>query len=313
MSEHNQPAGERLKSLVTGAAGFVGGYLMAALREKGYEVTGSRLEENDPELIHLDVTDKSNIVKVLKSVKPDVIFHLAGFSSVKQSFAHPDLCMQINYGGTRNLLESVKEVVPEAKVLVIGSAEVYGNPEFLPITEEHPLNGKNPYALSRIKQESLKNDFPELNLYWTRSFNHTGPGQGLGFVVPDFAQQIADIVVNKKKKIVNVGNLSAERDISDVRDVVQAYIAILEKGSVHEIYNVCSGKPIKIEKVLAELIKLSGTEIEIIVEKAKLREIDVPAYYGSFYKLMKQTEWKPRIHITKTLMDTFEYWLKLEQ
>ena len=298
-------------ALITGAAGFVGVHLTSYL-SGSHRVVGTKLSNDQTfsSFLELDVTKKGQVKAVLFRIKPDVIFHLAGFSNVKQSFGQPELCMQINYGGTLNLLAGVKEFCPEAKVLVVGSAEVYGIPDFLPVTEKHPLHGTNPYALSRIRQESLLDKFRDLKTYWTRSFNHTGPGQPKGFVVPDFASQVAEIKLGLARPVIRVGNLQSERDFLDVRDVVRAYADIIEKGHVRTMYNVCSAKAIKISYLLDKLIELSGVKVDVKVKAELLRKNDVPSYYGSFAKLQKDTGWKPRIKIEKTLADSLDYWLK---
>lgn len=307
-------------ALITGAAGFVGGYLTKHLKDNGFKVFGTRLaNENEFEnSIVLDVTNYETVENALKSSTPDYIFHLAGFSSVGQSQDQADLCMKINYGGTRNLLTAARKICPNSKILVIGSSEVYGKPEFLPITEEHPEHGTNPYAISRIKQSSLLPEFKDLNTYWTRSFNHSGPGQRTGFVIPDFASQVALIKLGKLENMqsmllgnkIMVGNLDVKRDFSDVRDVVRAYLDILEKGKPHTFYNVCSGKLIGLREIMDILISEAKVKATIEIDPNKYRPNDVMEYYGSYKKLKKDTGWKPEISIEKTLEDTLDYWVR---
>ena len=305
------------KVLITGSAGFVGGYLTEFLKSKGFNVFGTRMahERELPQTYVLDVNNIPNFEEVLTTVKPEMIFHLAGFSSVGQSLEQAELCMKVNYEGTKNLLDSCRKICPEVKILIIGSSEVYGKPEFLPITEEHPLKGENPYALSRIKQGTLLDEYKDLNTYWTRSFNHTGPGQKLGFVIPDFTSQIAKIKLDGKEKRekskILVGNLNVERDFSDVRDIVRGYYEILEKGEPHTFYNICSGKCIGLKEIMQKLIEIAGVNVEIVVDQAKYRPNDVLKYFGSYEKLEKQTGWKPEYSIDQTLTDTFNYWTKV--
>jgi len=301
--------------LITGSAGFVGGYLTEFLQNKGFEVFGTRMahEKESPNTFILDVNNIPNFEEVLNKSKPEMIFHLAGFSSVGQSLEQAELCMKVNYEGTKNLLDSCRKICPQAKVLIIGSSEVYGKPEFLPITEDHPLKGENPYAVSRIKQGTLLEDYKDLQTYWTRSFNHTGPGQRLGFVVPDFTSQIAKVKLEGKENKIMVGNLEVARDFSDVRDIVRGYFEILDKGEPHTFYNICSGYAIELKDLMDKLIKISGVDIEVVVDPAKYRPNDVLKYFGSYEKLNKKTGWKPEISIDQTLKDTFDYWIKTLQ
>jgi len=297
--------------LITGAAGFVGKYLIEAGRTAGYEVFGTNIALPDKtyqDFIELDVTDFDQCLAVLESIKPQKIIHLAGFSSVKASYEKPELCMHINYEGSRNLLNAVSKVDPEVSVLMIGSAEVYGTPQYLPIDEIHPIDGKNPYALSRIAQESLLKEFSNLNIVMTRSFNHTGSGQPLGFVLPDFAHQIAAISPEEKSRI-SVGNLDSVREFTHVRDVCRAYIMLVEKGHKGCVYNVCSGQKIKISKLLHKIIQISNKEVVVDIDPQKFRPLDVKEYYGSFSKLATDTGWRPEISIDQIIEEVYSYWL----
>jgi GDP-4-dehydro-6-deoxy-D-mannose reductase len=306
-----KPVSNQVRALITGYDGFVGSYLSELLKNKNYDFFGTTQRGTETKnIFQVDVTNKTTLVAALKKSKPTHIFHLAGFSSVKNSFDYPDLCMRVNYGGTKNLLNSVREVCPAARVLIVGSAEAYGKPEFLPITEDHQLVGTSPYALSRIKQESLRQEFTDLHTFWTRSFNHTGPGQGLGFVVPDFASQIASIKLGQTKPVIRVGNLDAVRGFTDVRDVVTAYELILEKAREHEVYNVCSDVHISMREILDKLIEIAGIKVKVEIDEKLYRKTDVQESYGTAKKLSEDTGWEPRIKIEQTLNDTLDFWLK---
>ena len=293
--------------LITGSTGFVGPYLIKELKSFGYQVTGTAVSGDADYL--LDITDKKAVADLIRKLKPDLIVHLAGFSSVKESFKSPELCMKVNVQGTGNLLDAVKEYVPVARILIISSSEVYGNTKITPTKEIARLNPQNPYAESRVAQEEqVKNS--GLNWIISRSFNHIGPGQPQGFVASDFASQIAKI--NKDKQVspfIYVGNLSAQRDFTDVRDVVAAYRLLLTKGKLHNIYNVCSGKAIRIENLLKKLLKFSKVKIEIKVDKDKLKPIEVKKTHGDNSKLKKELKWRPKVSIDKTLEDIYRYWL----
>ncbi len=299
-------------SLVTGSEGFVGPYLVSLLKAEGYTVfrTDLRGPSEQKDFYTLDVTDREKVFKVIEETKPDYIFHLAGFSSVKASFDHPELCKQINVEGTRNVLDAIAETTPKAKILVVSSAEVYGTPEKLPITEEHPISAKTPYGESRLLQEALcreSSDKKGLQVVITRSFNHTGPGQQDIFVIPSFARQITQIEKGKQDSI-KVGNLDAIRDFSDVRDVVKAYLLLIEKGVSGELYNVCSGKGHSIKSLLDKMIAISSANIKIEHDPVRMRKIYIPELIGDNTKLKEATGWKPEIMIEQTLIDTIEYW-----
>jgi GDP-4-dehydro-6-deoxy-D-mannose reductase len=294
-------------ALITGAGGFVGPYLRRELVENSYQVVGTDLSKKVE--YRLDITNAAAVVELLAKTKPQVIFHLAGFSSVKQSFAKPELCKQVNVEGTRNLLEAVKKTVPDAKILIISSAEVYGNPKTIPIPESAGLNPTSPYAESRIEQEALLNEY-QLNWLVSRSFNHIGPGQQQGFVSSDFASQIAQINNNPNSEAkIAVGNLEAVRDFSDVRDVVRAYRLLIEKAKLHDTYNVCSGKGISIKAILDILLSFSKRKIEIVQDPDRARPSDIAELIGDNSKLKLSTGWKPEIDLQQTLAEIYQSWL----
>lgn len=287
------------KVLVTGASGFVGPYLISELEKSGYEVFG--VDRNAGSNYQADLLDRDSLDKVMKEVLPDYICHLAGFSSVKDSFDNPELCKKINVDGTENLLFSVKRFCPNARILIVSSAHIYGNPEYNPIDELHPISSNSPYAESRILQEKLVLS-SELDVVISRSFNHTGPAQQRGFVCPDFIYGAKELSAGKREEI-RVGNLSAERDISDVRDVVRAYRILLEKGKKGEIYNVCSGTPVSIQYILDTILNLAKIDSsKVVVDPEKFRPVDVPIMYGDNSKL-KKLGWEPEFGIEETLRD----------
>jgi GDP-4-dehydro-6-deoxy-D-mannose reductase len=302
-----------MRALVTGAEGFVGPYLISFLKKEGIDAFGTyfRSESKKKNFYRMDVTDKEEVFNLMKKIKPDYLFHLAGFSSVKASFDNPELCMKINVEGTRNILDAIFQNSLKTKILVVSSAEVYGKPKFLPITEEHPLSASSPYGESRIKQEELCAEYAKNGLFIviSRSFNHTGPEQTDTFVIPSFAKQIA-LIEKSKQKVINVGNLGAVRDFSDVRDVVRAYYMLLKKGNKGEKYNVCSGKGYVLKDILKKLTYISGADILIEKDTERMRAADIPALVGDNTRIRETTGWKPEIDIDETLRDVLEYWRK---
>ena len=255
------------KAMITGSEGFVGPYLRKELEKHDYEVIGIDLSGNPD--FKCDITDRKSLERIILLNKPCHIFHLAGFSSPSQSFKQPEFCFKINVEGTRNLLESASKL-NNRRVLIVSSAEVYGNPKYLPVDENHPLAPLSPYGFSRVEQEKLALGYP--NTIIARSFNHTGPGQNSDFVIPSFIQQVDN---TEDGGTIHVGNLEVIRDFSDVQDVVRAYRLLLEKGNLGEIYNIGSGIGYKLGEVLKRLIKKSGKNITVKIDPEKYRKVDI--------------------------------------
>jgi GDP-4-dehydro-6-deoxy-D-mannose reductase len=197
--------------------------------------------------------------------------------------------------------------------MVPGSAEAYGriDPKDMPITESQPLRARNPYGLSKASQEMIAQYYQEtfgMNIFLTRSFHYTGPGQPTGFVCSDFAKQIAEIERGMKDPVISVGNLKAKRDFLDIRDVVRAYWVIVEEGRPGVVYNVCSGRSVAIEEVLDTLVGMSHARISVSVDPARLRPVDVPDFVGDNSRLVRETSWRQRIALADSLRDVLEFW-----
>lgn len=304
-----------MKALITGIEGFVGPYLEKFLISNNIKTSGTFLNSNTQNKAHfqMDITNKEEVFTIIKKISPDLIFHLAGFSSVSKSFENPALCKKINVLGTKNLLDAVIQSKLSSKILVVSSSEVYGVPLTVPINESHPLNPISPYGESRVEQEKLCADYIKkhpLFIIVSRSFNHTGPGQQPIFVVPSFASQLIE---NKKgsERTLKVGNLNAVRDFTDVRDVVRAYYLLATKGRSGEIYNVCSGKGYSINYILKTLLSLSSSKIKVESDPQKSRPSDIPVLLGDNSKLQRETGWKPEIDFNDTLKDVLDYFREL--
>lgn len=310
------------KALITGISGFVGPYLKVELEKNGYTVFGLDRNKNrhseqgrrgdqvekSHAIFQCDLLDKKSVAKIFGELKPNFIFHLAGFSSVEKSWKQPELCQKINIEGTRNLLDAVIEAKINPRILIVSSAEVYGNPKKLPLSETSPINPQNPYAKSRVAQEKLLQNYKNLDWIVSRSFNHTGPRQPAQFVIPEFAKQLAQIKKGLQKPVIKVGNLETKRDFSDVRDVVRAYRLLLEKGKKHEIYNVCSGKAYKINDLLNTMISQIDIDVKIEIDKSKFRPQDIKELRGDNSKI-KELGFKNSILIDKTLKDSLKWWI----
>ena len=305
-----------MKALITGVNGFVGPYLVKHLITNGFEVFGidrSGKEVDDCAVEKCDVTDYNTVFAVIKRVAPDCIFHLAGQSSVAKSWKEPELTRKINVGGAKNIFEAVAAAKINPKILVVSSAEVYGVAKKFPTGESEPLKPISPYGESRVEQEKLALEYfrsTGMKIVISRSFNHTGAGQPSELVCSNFAKQLADIEKGRQKPVVMVGDLSIARDFSDVRDVVRAYLLLVQKGSFGEVYNVCSGRTLTIGEILDKLVKISKLDVKVEHEKSKVTETVVPVLHGDNSKIRAATGWKPTIDFDDTLSALLDYWRK---
>jgi GDP-4-dehydro-6-deoxy-D-mannose reductase len=264
-------------------------------------------------MVWADLRDPEQVTDLASSFEPDKVFHLAAQSFVPSSFSDPWDTLENNIRSQLNLLEAVRLKEIPARVLVIGSNEEYGRPmpEELPITELNPIRPSNPYAVSKVTQDFLGLQYHlayGLDIVRLRPFNHTGPGQSPRFVVPAFASQIATIEAGRQEPAVRVGNLEAERDFTDVRDIVRGYYLAALHGQPGEVYNLASGSPWSIRRLLEYLLSLSNIEIRIEVDPERYRPVDTPRVAGSAAKFHSHTGWEPEIEFEQTLRDVLEYW-----
>lgn len=308
------------KILITGASGFVGRYFIDYLDNLGeYEIYGTTQSNdtinthNNVNYLKLDLTNQMAVHQTIKDIKPDYIVNLAALSSVKESWNKPAETMLVNVIGTIYLLDAIKEYVPESKVLLIGSSEEYGS-----IVKENPVVKENIkcipeniYAISKYTQGEigrLYSKYYNMNIVTTRSFNHTGPSQSANFVVSDFCKQVAKIEAGLVENVIKVGNLSAARSFTDVRDIVNAYHLLLLKGKNGETYNVGSSEVLKIEDILNRILGMSKTGIKVEIDKNKFRPNDIPIVIPNVDKLREDTGWNPKYNINDTISDVLDYW-----
>lgn len=292
-----------MRAFVTGGHGFVGPWLVQHLESCGDEVVA-------PDGV--DVTDRTQVSDALAAARPDAVYHLAAQSSVRLSWDDPADTFSVNVLGTVQLLGAVGSVVPEARVLIVSSVEVYGAvaPADLPVGEDAPFAPVNPYAASKAAAElaGLQAHLGRgLQVIRARPFNHTGPGQTTRFFVPDLARQIIEADRSGASE-VRAGNLVVKRDFSDVRDVVRAYRLLIEKGSPGGVYNVCSGRSVSLEDVVRRLLALAGTDLPLVMESSRLRPVDVPDLRGDPSRLHEATGWQPAYDLDRTLTDVLDYW-----
>jgi len=249
----------------------------------------------------------------LDSAAPDAIYHLARRASVPAAWRHPATTLQNNAVAQLNVLSALADSGASPRVLVVASADEYGRvrPQDLPVDEDTPLRPVNPYAVSKVTQDFLGLQYHlshGLPVIRVRPFNHAGPRQETGFVVSDFASQIASIERGHHPPVLSVGDLSAERDFSDVRDVVRAYHLALTKGEPGAVYNVGASRSIAVRQLLQNLLELSDSRIEVTEDPARMRPSDVPRIVSDCTRLCEATGWRPRWALDQTLADALDYW-----
>ncbi len=289
------------RSLITGAHGFVGRHLKAHLTSSGDEVHGVDRE--------VDVTDLGGLVTAFAAIAPQVVYHLAALTHVGDSWRNPDDFTRVNVVGTLNVLEAARRAAPDAVVIVVSSADVYGvvDESELPLDEGHPPRPASPYAQSKIEAERLAREAAHLGqrVVIVRPFNHIGPGQARSFVVPALVSRLVE-ARDLGASSVSVGDLSARRDFCDVRDVVRAYRLLATFGAAGEVYNVASGHDVAISDIAQWLVARLAPEVRLSVSEALLRPVELPVSRGSFAKLQRATGWEPRITLARSLEDIVE-------
>jgi len=312
-----------MRALVTGGAGFAGSHLTEYLLREGAEVTvlareGEHLANLDAVRSQIrvetgDVLDVGRLTELLRDIKPQRIYHLAGFSSPAASLRHPKPTFEINFTGTYNLLAAWRELGLDARLLCVSSSQVYGrlSREDLPVREDAPFRPTTPYAASKAAAELLAFQFSQsygLPIVRARPFNHTGPRQGSEFVCSSFARQIAEVEAGLRPAVVRVGNLETCRDFSDVRDIVRGYCLALDKGQPGEVYQFGSGRCSSIQTVLGILTALSSKPVRVEVDESRLRSDEAPALWGDLTKARDALGWEPRYELGATLRDLKAHW-----
>lgn len=306
------------KILITGGTGFVGGHLFAALKKvtststseihltslHGQEVEGAIVDA-------LDLTDKKAVEELFQKVLPDEIYHLASLASVPDSFKDPHGVVDNNFKLTLNVLEAMRQFTPQAKMLLVSSADIYQQrPDLKKINEEVLVAPANPYSASKAAQDILAGAYSKsfaLNIVRARPFNHIGAGQNRGFVIADFASQIAAAEKDDQINSFAVGNLSAARDFTAVEDIVQAYILLMEQGQSGEIYNLGRGQAITIQAVLDRLLALAQKKLTITIDKSKFRPVDNPYICADTSKITT-LGWQAKISLDQSLTAILQDW-----
>lgn len=302
--------------LITGCSGFLAYYLIDILERSGssglYGITEIPDFTSDRiKVYNVDIREREKLFSIVEEIKPDFTFHLAAITNVGFSWRNQNMTYEVNFIGSSNLLEALALHSPHSRIILMSSAELYGDTKKELIDETTEISVRNPYSLSKYAMEmaaDLYINSKNLNIIKIRSFNFTGPGQDKKFVTSDFSSQIAAIEKKKKKPLIRVGNLSAVRDFSDVRDTARYLYVIAEKGDRGGIYNLCSGETYSIKEILDILLSLAKTEIEVLQDKKKLRPLDIPKLAGDCSLIRKKFDLYPQYKIEQTLLDLLNYW-----
>jgi GDP-4-dehydro-6-deoxy-D-mannose reductase len=287
-------------ALVTGGSGFVGRYLVELIDG----------EVAAPPRAELDLCDAAAVRAALADMQPATVFHLAAFSSPSQSWDQPDQGLLTNLAMTLNLLEAVRHEVPSARVVLVGSGQVYGAPERLPVDERAPLSPVNPYALSKATADTLGQQYADafgLRVVRLRPFNHAGPGQSDEYVISSLTRQVAEAEhAGLELALLETGDPDAARDFTDVRDVVRAYAlaATLDGG----VFNVSSGRSVSVATLVQMVARHARVPVRHEIDPARLRVQDARDMCGSHERLTTATGWRPEIPLDQTVRDMLDWW-----
>lgn len=301
--------------LITGGTGFAGSHLIEELLRTAPTVAawsnprGAPVETGDSRVRWnaVNLLDRHAVATAIEALEPSVVYHCAGAADVGTSWEDPVKPLRVNALGTHHLLDAIRASGLSCPVLVTGSALVY-RPSLEPIAEESPIGPSSPYGFSKLAQEMIAAQTRWCPVLLARPFNHAGPRQSTAYVTSSFARQIAEIEAGLVPPVLNVGNLDARRDITDVRDTVRGYRLLVENGTPGRPYNVCSGRAYRIGDLLDTLLGLARTSVRIAVDRARLRPSDNPVVAGNPARIAAEVGWGATIPIEQTLEDLLDYW-----
>jgi GDP-4-dehydro-6-deoxy-D-mannose reductase len=303
-------------TLVTGATGFAGGHLLDRLAERASLVGWYRPGGRPPDPSRLitwqpvNMLDAAGVLGAIAEIHPARVYHLAGTPQVDTSWREVVTQLKTNALGTHHLLDAVRQAGHPCRVLVVTSAQIY-RPGDEPINEHAELLPQNPYGLSKLAADQLALRAAAddgMDVVVARPFNHAGPRQSPDFVISSFARQIALIEAGQAPPTIKVGNLAARRDITDVRDVVDAYERLMDDGTSGRPYNICSGRAWRMADLLDELLHLSTASVTVEVDQTRLRPSDALVLQGDASRMRAELGWIPRIQVEQTLRDTLDWW-----
>jgi GDP-4-dehydro-6-deoxy-D-mannose reductase len=302
--------------LITGGTGFVGTHLVRFLKPSSSKIAVlssghiKSCREEGVAYYELDIRGADEVHSVVREFKPTRVYHLAGISAVDLSWSNPRLTFEVNVLGTYNLFDAAMSLPSPPKILNVSTAQVYA-PSCRVLTEASPVGPDNPYAASKAMAELLLVQYRKSargGVITARSFNHTGPGQPSNFVLPSISRQFAEMQAGLRPPKLTVGNVNVRRDFTDVRDVVHAYVALLDKGRTGEVYNVCSGTAVRLMDIIRKFQATCGTNVNFENDPALARSNDVPQVVGDPAKIRKETGWSPQVTLEETIRALLHYW-----
>jgi GDP-4-dehydro-6-deoxy-D-mannose reductase len=306
---------------ITGATGFAGRHLMNALGPAEYSIFGASFPlpplPAEKNIVLLDLRSERDVYEAVRLVQPDWVFHLAAVSNVRHSWESRKETLETNVMGTLYLFEAVKKFAPEARFLYISSSDIYGFRRDAEsagqkiLSEDDPFELLSPYALSKFGGELLAGFYCRvegLDIVIARPFPHTGPGQSAEFVCSDWARQIIQIERGKVEPVLRVGNTDVRRDFTDVRDMVRAYVLLMQKGRKGEVYNICRGEGVSLREILDIFISSCSKEVAVEQDPVKMRKVDIPCLVGDNGKIKKETSWEPQVPLRRTFEELLDYW-----
>jgi len=301
--------------LITGGTGFVGSHLIPYLKSSNVDLTvvSSKVparHDSDVNYCVADIRNADDTAAAIRAANPDQVFHLAGVSSIAASWNDPRRALEVNVIGSYNVFEAAMRQPSPPRILNVSTAQVYA-PSDVALKETSPTSPDNPYAATKAMAELLMVQHQGSRsggIVTVRAFNHTGPGQSPAYVLPSFAKQLAEMEAGLCAPVLKVGNIQVKRDFTDVRDVVVAYCELLAKGKTGEVYNVCSGRAVLLADLVRELQENCSVAIEIEADPKRLRAREPALMVGDPGKIMRETNWTPRISLQSSLKDLLVYW-----
>mgnify|MGYP000004578703 FL=1 len=288
---------------LTGGAGFVATRMVEHLAGSAWQTHASST----------DILDGEALQAELRQCQPDIVLHLAAQSHVPTSFREPELTARVNFDGTRSLLTALDQSGFAGALVFVGSGDMYGLvPEAsLPIRETQTLRPRNPYAASKVAAEAwcMQHSLHcQYRIVMARAFNHIGRGQSAQFVLPAMAEQLVAIERGQRPPVLEAGDLDVTRDFTNVSDVLDAYLALAEKGAGGEVYNVCSGVEYRVRDLVEQMIALTGLPVAITHDPARFRRAEQARVVGDNRKLCADTGWAPRVSMADSLREILDDW-----
>jgi len=304
-----------MKALITGISGFSGTHLAQLLKKKGLQVSGID-KDKQTKYVNCNLTNKQKVFRVVKETKPDFIFHLASPLIRSDQLIDKSLekNLEVDLFGSVNLLLAAAELNKKPRILISGTAAVYQEAGKKALIETSPLQPITSYGLSKLTQELVCRKLADsygLPLILTRTFLLVGPGQKPGFVITDFAKQVAEIEIGKRPAVLKTGNLNVRRDFTDVRDTALAYWLLIKEGKPGETFNVSSGKSQSLKTVVSFFQQQSKKKFVVKQDKQRLRQNDPNEVIGNNQKIKKAVGWQPKIGFEESLLNTLHYWRRI--